>query len=171
MNEDQTTVRGGVPNAFDRHSPNGYRNQQNFEDLMFHLLDRSAVYVSHFSTGINQFMTQYRITETAGTIWNGLKRYPLVALCLAAFIFVLSLPFVLFIVFTVGTAIMTFTGFVVIEGTLVTVASMLLIGALISVGCMIGSMGLLLVVGYFGVFKMYGIYERWRAGGMNFRLF
>ncbi|XP_065075033.1 uncharacterized protein Ldaf1 [Ochlerotatus camptorhynchus] len=153
-------------------SPNGYRsrdgrNQQNAEDLVRYFMERATLYFNLISTIANDLMARYRVKEIATAICDGLRKYPLLALSIAAIIFILSLPFMIFIFFTLATAIMTFTGFVLIEGTLITVASMLLIGVLIGVGCLLGSIGLVFLVGYFGISKAYDCFDRWSDQGIR----
>lgn len=156
LEDDLLSSDGDRSNGYrDRRRSNDDRIQQNAEDLARYLMERTTLYWNLIVTVTNDLMARYHVQEFVTTIYAGLKRYPLLALSIATVIFILSLPFMVFIFFTLTTAIMTFTGFVLIEGTLITLASMLLIGVLIGVGCLLGTIGLVFLVGYFGISKAY----------------
>ncbi|XP_055615475.1 uncharacterized protein LOC129761750 [Toxorhynchites rutilus septentrionalis] len=140
------------------------RNQRENEELARYLLDRISLYLHLFFKGVNKFIIRYRFKEVASAVYVGLQRYPLLALSIAAVVFIMTLPFVIFIFFTLTTAVLTFSSFIFIEGTLITVASMLMVGFLIGVFFLAAFVGSLFLMGYFGISKVFDCLTRQGPG-------
>lgn len=139
-------------------------NDSKLEILASRLMEQIQSFFEAISRVTNATIARYRMKEAVIFLWDQLQMYPWLAPILGAILLVVSLPFMMFIVFAVGTSIMAFTGFVLVEGTLLTVASMLLVGVVLCVGFIFGTIGLFLLVGYFGINQAYDIFERRRRG-------
>ncbi|XP_053681763.1 uncharacterized protein LOC128732522 [Sabethes cyaneus] len=146
------------------HIENRQRNGQSSEEFARFVFERSTLYGNLIYAFVNNLIVWYRIKELATSIYDALRRHPILAIGIACGLFIITLPFMLFVFFTLATAIMTFTGFVLIEGTLITVASMLLVGVLICVFSLLAFMGLVFLAGYFGLSRAYDCLDKWNGG-------
>ncbi|XP_055523984.1 uncharacterized protein LOC129717825 [Wyeomyia smithii] len=160
VEEDLSSDAPDSPQARNRQT-----NERNGEEFARFLFERGTLYFNLIYMYANNLIVRYHVKEIGISIYEALRRHPLLAVGIATGMFIITLPFMLFVFFTLATAIMTFTGFVLIEGTLITVASMLLVGVLLCVFSLLAFMGLVFLAGYFGLSRAYDCLDRWNGLG------